>query len=220
MSILSYNDVYIYRENKLIVKNLNFDINKRTIVALIGGSGLGKSTILEAIINKKIIKSGKIIAPKKISYMPQSIDEKEVGLSILELLVLSINKSGYKTSKEEYIRAEKILKELNLLKNKNSIISELSGGELQRFSIARAIYQDYDLFILDEPTSGSDIFTSNEIKSLILKYSKNFNKTIFLATHDINIIKEADFILYIKDDKSYIYNKNEKSFLREIYGDI
>lgn len=217
MSLVKFEQVSINRNKKIIIENLSLELDKGSILAIAGRSGIGKSTVLESFINKKLIKSGKILAPNTISFMPQSIDEKEVGLSVIELITLSKSSKGFFIKKNEYNLAQKVLKELNLEEKKNKLLAQLSGGELQRFSIARAIYQNYNLFILDEPTAGADIKTSLEIKEIISKYAKSKNKTIIYSTHDLNLIKGADYILYIKANGEFIYGKNSKEMLEKLY---
>jgi len=217
MTVVKFDNLSVKRDKKIILENITLELEKGSILAIAGRSGIGKSTVLESFINKKLINSGKILAPKSISFMPQSIDEKEVGLSLIELITLSKANKGIIIKDDEYKIAKKVLTELNLDEKKDSLINQLSGGQLQRFSIARAIYQNYNLFILDEPTAGADIKTSLEIKEIIFKYAKSENKTVIYSTHDLNLIKEADYILYIKADGKFIYGKKSKELLGKIY---
>jgi len=95
-------------------------------------------------------------------------------------------------------KAKKILKDVKILNRSDHFPNELSGGEQQRVSIARALIADTDLILADEPTGNLDFKTSKEIFSLFLKLKK-LKKTIIFATHNRELANRADYKLFISD---------------------
>ena len=93
------------------------------------------------------------------------------------------------------------IKYVGLERRVNHLPNELSGGEQQRVSIARAIITKPLLILADEPTGNLDTKRSKEIIDLLKKYNKEYNQTIILITHDLNVAKEADRIITIEDGK-------------------
>ena len=93
------------------------------------------------------------------------------------------------------------IKYVGLERRVNHLPNELSGGEQQRVSIARAIITKPLLILADEPTGNLDTKRSKEIMDLLKKYNKEYNQTIILITHDLNVAKEADRIITIEDGK-------------------
>ena len=93
------------------------------------------------------------------------------------------------------------IKYVGLERRVNHLPNELSGGEQQRVSIARAIITKPLLILADEPTGNLDTKRSQEIIDLLKKYNKEYNQTIILITHDLNVAKEADRIITIEDGK-------------------
>lgn len=165
--------------DKDVIKDLNFQIKKGEKIALVGSSGIGKTTIVNLILGIEIPDRGEIDNSfKKISVVFQEnrlIDE----LSSLDNLKM--------ISEEDEEKLIYILKELGIddLKKK---VSTLSGGMKRRVAIARGIVFEGDLLILDEPIQGLD---EENRKLVIKKILKNYeDKSILLITHNINDIKD------------------------------
>ena len=170
-------------KDKVILSNINFELQDKEHITIYGESGSGKSTICSRIISGDK-KDEKIINTfKKVSFVSQ---ERIIfnNLNIYENITLG-RKNG-RTKKETIKKVEAILKSLKLDKNIKLNASRLSGGEKQRIAIARAIYQECDLFIADEPFIGLDSKTKNEIVKTIKEKFKNI--AVILVTHDENLI--------------------------------
>lgn len=178
----------------IILKNVSFDCEKNQAIALLGKSGSGKSTLLNCIANYVDYSGNIYINSKKgISFVFQ--DSYMIDyLSIEENIKLP---SIIKDNKEKNIK--RINDELGI-KNINKNINEVSGGEKERIGIARALYVDSDLLLMDEPTGSLDSKNTKIISEIINKLKKD--KLIIFATHDIEFAKScADKILYIENKK-------------------
>ena len=201
--------------NKKIFDNFNFEINKGDSICLIGKSGSGKSTLLEIImtllepseghmlVDGKNILNFKSSWMSKIGYVPQSVYFTDD--SIKKNIAFGINEESI-DEKRIYDSIEKAgLKEFvnNLKDNINYKVGEfgskLSGGEKQRFGIARALYNNPEVLILDEPTSSLD----EQNERLILNQIKTLKKhvTILIATHDEVVKNICDKKLRLNNQK-------------------
>ena len=211
-----------------ILKNISFEIKKGDLVAVLGKNGAGKSTLLKTIAKFLIPKSGSVYCGdidlfklskkefvKKLSYVSQKPTPNE--LNVFEMLLLGRRSYfKFKPSKKDIEEVEKVIKKLNLEKIKLKSTSNLSGGELQKVAIARAVIQKSDIILLDEPTNNLDI--KNQIE--ILKILKSLNKTAILVLHDINLaLRFCDKFIFMKDGK--IAYEGDKSIITpEIIKDI
>ncbi len=196
-----------------LFEKLNIKIKKGDLVALVGPSGSGKSSLLHLIAlldepskgNIKInnISTNKLndeekdkIRREKISIIFQDNnllnDFTTIENVMIPLLIKNINKEEAKN------KAQKILKTVKILDRSQHFPNELSGGEQQRVAIARALIADTNLILADEPTGNLDFQTSKEIFSYFLKLKK-IQKTIIFATHNRELANRADYKLSISD---------------------
>ncbi|WP_311531526.1 ATP-binding cassette domain-containing protein [uncultured Anaerococcus sp.] len=196
--------------NRNIINDLSFDIDKNEIVALIGKSGSGKSTILNMIGLLETIDSGEIkiksqilpdINSKKammirrntINYLFQTyalINHK----TVLENLLISMEYTNLKKSEKlNYIR--NTLKDLGIDNLIESPVNTLSGGEAQRVSLARCILKPGDIILADEPTGSLDPNMSHTVFDILFSLRENYDKTILIVTHDMDLAKNCDRII-------------------------
>ena len=200
-------------ENITLFNQLNIKIKRGELVALVGPSGSGKSSLLHLLAlldepskgNIKIndISTNKLkdeekdkIRREKISIIFQDNnllnDFTAIENVMMPLLIKNINKEEAKS------RAQKILKSVKILERSQHFPNELSGGEQQRVAIARALIAETDLILADEPTGNLDYKTSAEIFSYFLKLKK-IKKTIIFATHNRELANKADYKLSISN---------------------
>lgn len=196
------------------VDNISLSVNKGEFVAIVGASGSGKSTLLHLLGGVDRPTSGKIyIDGNEINNMNNDklaiFRRRQIGivyqfynlipiLTVEENISLPCDLDGNKPDKE---RMNLILKSFGLFERKNHLPNELSGGQQQRTSIARALINNPAILLADEPTGNLDSKSTEEIMSILKMSNRDFNQTIIMITHNLEIAKEADRIITIQDGK-------------------
>lgn len=213
--------VYENQEELDVVRNIDFSLNKGEILAIVGESGSGKTLTCQSIVrinsNNVIVKNGEILFEntnllklsekemvnyrgKKISYIFQDPTNYlnpviKVGDQIIESILLN-EKISKKEAKEKAIKLLEKVEIENAVDRFNSYPLEFSGGQRQRILIAIAIASKPDIIICDEPTSSLDAINQNQILDILNNLRKEYNLSIILITHDINIVEKiADNIV-------------------------
>jgi manganese/zinc/iron transport system ATP- binding protein len=173
--------------------DISFQIPKGLLVGLLGPNGAGKSTLLKAAL--KLIKplSGKITFSGSVAYVPQrETVDWDFPITAEEVVLMGrYGKLGLfgTLRKADREAAAAALDQVGLGAYKHRQISEFSGGQQQRLFIARALVQNADLFLLDEPFAGVDLATERAIMDL-LKRQKELGKTIVIVHHDLPTVEE------------------------------
>ncbi len=197
------------------VDKVNINIKKGDFIVIIGPSGSGKSTMMNMIGALDLPTQGEIFLDEKnIAHLAESelaqIRGKKIGfvfqtfnliptLTALENITLPMIFQGI--DKEERIKkAEKILENVRLTHRKNHLPSELSGGERQRVAIGRALANDPEVILADEPTGNLDTKTSLEVMNIFSDLNKK-GKTVILVTHNLNLLKYGRKVLKLGDGK-------------------
>ena len=196
-----------------LFKNFNIKIKKGDLVALVGPSGSGKSSLLHLLALLDEPSKGKIIIDKQetknlSNNKRDELRRKSISVifqdnnlltdfTALENIMMPLIIKGEK-SKTISEKASKIMKDLKIQNRSNHFPNELSGGEQQRVAIARALIAETKLILADEPTGNLDFKTSKEIFSLFIKLKK-LGKTVIFATHNRELANRADYKLYISD---------------------
>lgn len=196
------------------VDNISLSVNKGEFVAIVGASGSGKSTLLHLLGGVDRPTSGKIyIDGNEINNMNNDklaiFRRRQIGivyqfynlipiLTVEENISLPCDLDGNRPDKE---RMDLILKSFGLFERRNHLPNELSGGQQQRTSIARALINNPAILIADEPTGNLDSKSTEEIMSILKMSNRDFNQTIIMITHNLEIAKEADRIITIQDGK-------------------
>lgn len=199
---------------------VNFSIDKGEFVVILGPSGAGKSTLLNLLGGMDKVTSGDIfIGEEEISkYNEQELTKyraENVGFifqfyNILPTLTVFENVELVKDIVKKPKSAKKILKEVGLEKHATKFPSQLSGGEQQRVSIARAIAKDPLLLLCDEPTGALDSKTGVEVLKLLKKQcdANNGENTVVIVTHNALIAEVADRVIKLKNGKIESNEKN------------
>ena len=192
-----------------VLKKLSYNFKKGKVYSLMGPSGSGKSTLLNLIslidrptngsikfdnvlVNFKENNKNDIFRAKKIGivYQQNNLLPDFTAFENLYLASLSINDN----KKMAMLKAENLLKKIGLSNRSDHFPSQLSGGESQRIAIARAIINDPDIILADEPTGSLDMKTAKDIFAL-LNNQKKRNRLIIFATHNRFFAKKADYLL-------------------------
>ena len=180
-----------YGEN-IALEDLNLNIEVGSLMALVGPNGAGKSTLIKTILKflKQITGEIKINA-KTLAYVPQrnSVDW-EFPTTLFDVVEMGCyGRVGLfkRVSKEEKQKVLKAIEQVGMLEFKDRQISELSGGQQQRAFIARALVQEADIYLMDEPFQGVDSTTEKSIVE-ILKQLKAEGKTIIVVHHDLQTV--------------------------------
>ena len=196
-----------------VLKKISYKFKKGKIYSLMGPSGSGKSTLLNLIslidrpnsgtisIDKKVINfddsnSNDILRANRIGIIYQQ-DNLLPDFTALENIYLASLAAGNK-KKISVTKAKTLLKKVRLLNRSDHYPSQLSGGEKQRVSIARALINDPQIILADEPTGSLDLVTAKEIFK-ILKNQINSNRLIIFATHNRFFANKADCLLEMTD---------------------
>jgi len=196
-----------------VLKKISYNFKQGKVYSLMGPSGSGKSTLLNLISLIDRPTNGSIKFDKNLVNFNEnnkndSFRAKKIGIVYqqnnllpdftafenLYLASLSINDN----KKIAMLKAKNLLKKIGLSNRSNHFPSQLSGGESQRIAIARAIINDPDIILADEPTGSLDIKTAKIIFSLLNKQKKP-NRLIIFATHNRFFAKKADYLLELSD---------------------
>ncbi|KAM9962044.1 hypothetical protein ACTFIR_004926 [Dictyostelium discoideum] len=232
--VINLNNVSRSYGNVKVIEKLNFTINKGTINSLIGSSGSGKTTILKTILGKlkqddgivqvfgkEPCEKGSEIPGSSVGYAPQDVCLYN-EITIEE--TLSFFASIHRMPKDEYIKKRDSLVEILELPSLSKIISELSGGQQRRVSLATALIHSPKLLILDEPTVGVCPLVSSKIWEHLNFLTKNFGVTIIITTHYLQECRSCDNIFLLRNGRilesgppDYLLSKYECSLLEDVY---
>lgn len=207
---IEFKNIEFSYSEKTVIKNFNLSVKKGEKIAIVGRTGAGKTTILNILLRFYDIQKGEILIDEKnIKNIELKELRKDIGI------VLQNSKIFYGTVKENIayglgkIKEEKIIQVAKLTKadtfieklpNKYETIinnENLSEGEIQLITIARAMLRNPKILILDEATSNIDLVTENKIQKSIIELMKG--KTTFIIAHRLSTIKNADKIIYLEN---------------------
>ncbi|MGG7177476.1 ABC transporter ATP-binding protein [Clostridium paraputrificum] len=206
------NKSYLVDKQELkILKNIKCTINKGEFVVILGPSGSGKTTLLNLLGGMDTVSGGNIIINGQVitdyNRKQLSIYRKEkIGFvfqfyNLIPTLTVYENVNLTERMSKESEKAESIIEELGVIHRQNNFPYELSGGEQQRVSIARALCKNPDIILCDEPTGALDSKTGKSVISVLYKICKQKERTVIVVTHNANIAKIADRIIELKDGR-------------------
>ena len=214
--VLEYKDVEIKLDSDLKILGLTLFINKGDFVFLIGKTGSGKSSILKSMYSENKILDGeaiissinlKTITEKSIPFLRRKIGVIFQDFQLLKdrtvykNLEFVLDATGWGNQNEKKDRVENCLQKVHISDLSNKFPSQLSGGQKQKVAIARALLNNPEIIIADEPTGNLDPKSSIEIMNVLEEINQNGN-TIVMATHDFSLLhKFKGRILRCRDGK-------------------
>ena len=213
MAIVTFENVTrVYKSGdheQRALDGVNLSLDEGKFVVILGPSGAGKSTLLSLLGGLDSPTSGKItVCGRDIStltaneladYRASTVGFVFQFYNLIPTLTVHENVTLVKEISKDALSAEKMLREVGLSDHLRQFPSELSGGEQQRVSIARALAKNPKILLCDEPTGALDSETSVLVLKLLLKMAREYGKTIVIVTHNQNIAKMADVVIRVKN---------------------
>lgn len=198
-SPLSVHDVTVAYQRKPVLWDVDFDLPRGGLIGLVGPNGAGKSTLLKAVLDLIPVVSGKMSIfgkpyrdqRQRVAYVPQrSSVDWEFPVSALDVVCMGrYGKLGWfrRVRKRDRQAAMEALEQVGMEAYSQRQISQLSGGQQQRVFLARALVQDAELYLMDEPFAGVDAATEQAI-IVVLRQLRDLGKTILVVHHDLQSV--------------------------------
>jgi cell division transport system ATP-binding protein len=222
--LLNLQNIHIYQDKHLILKDVSLQVNAGDLIYLIGKTGTGKSSFLKALYADLPISEGeaqivgfdlKQIKDKDIPFLRRKLGivfqdfkllpDRTVGKN----LEFVLKATGWKDENEIQSKIDEVLQKVGMHNQAHKMPHQLSGGEQQRVAIARALLNDPDLILADEPTGNLDPQTSVEVMEVLRTINKQ-GKAILMATHDYAIILKYPSKT-LKIDESTVFEVVQKT---------
>lgn len=221
---LDVTDIKLSYQQKVVISNLTFSLDSGDFLAVLGKNGAGKSSLIKSILGEVPLSDGSILIDdvniksfknwKNIGYVSQKFDNFsfEFPITINELLFAS------NTKRAPIYEINQILEKLNIFDIANENINSLSGGQLQRVFIARALVNKPKLLILDEPFVGIDTESSKSLKEILKTLSDNGTTIIIISHNPTECQKLYSHVLLLNTNFSYEFKTKEEFNFTEIEG--
>lgn len=226
MALITCQNVKVGYEGRVVAENINFSVEKGDYLFIIGENGSGKSTLMKTILGLRSVMEGTIrtgdgFRQNEIGYLPQQTSlQRDFPASVKEIVLSGcLNRSGFRPfyCKEEKARAKEMMEKLGILNLQNRCYRELSGGQMQRVLLARALCATEQLLLLDEPIAGLDPRASSEMYELVAKLNQTYGLTVIMISHDMEAaVRYASKILHISQEPLYFGTK--EGYLRSAVG--
>lgn len=202
-------NISVVRGRDTLLEDISFEMRCGELIAIVGANGAGKTTLLRAILGEMRHSGGvtyetcdgKILDKINIGYVPQCLEfDKSSPVSVTDFLLAgqSSRPVWLKAKKERLSEIKESLAEIDCEGLENRTLGELSGGELQRIMLLRALKPMPELLILDEPASGIDTLGSERFYRQVSQLRRDYHMAIAMTSHDLGLVREyADSVLLI-----------------------
>ena len=228
MSLITCKNLDLAYDNKTVLRDLSFQVNRGDYLCVVGENGSGKTTLMKALLGLIKPVSGEIrfccdFHKKEIGYLPQQTDiQRDFPASVWEVVISgSVGKRGFKPfySQKEKALAKESMKTMNITHLKKHSYQDLSGGQQQRVLLARAMCATTSLLLLDEPVAGLDPVVTAEMYRIIKKLNER-GITIIMISHDSDAAMEhASHILHLQHG-SFFFGKKDEYIFSDISSDF
>ncbi len=214
MPLLSCKNVSLAYDGATVATDITFDVNEGDYLCILGRNGSGKSTLIKALAglikpaDGQILYGDKLTA-KQVGYLPQAtVIQRNFPASVREVVLSGTRSLFY--SKKDKQKADEVLQMLGLTDIQKHACSELSGGQLQRVLLARALCASTKLLLLDEPTAGLDKLVTEELYGIVNKLNREQGITVIIISHDIDTsLTDSTHILHM-DHRVLFYGTSDE----------
>ena len=230
--ILNVNDVSFTYKSRNTLKHINFSVKQGELTVILGPNGVGKTTLLKCLNGILSPQKGEILVKgeniramnikeiaTQISYVAQQSESARI--TVFDAVLMGRRPHiNYRVSKDDLKKVDAVIRHLNLSHLSLKYLNEMSGGELQKVCIARALVQQTDLLLLDEPTASLDLKNQTHILGLIRHIIKDHNMAAVMTMHDLNAaMRYADKYIFLKDTTIYSAG-NIRDITPEMVADV
>ena len=224
LEVVNVNKIYGKKDKAFnALSDITLSFEKGTSNAIVGKSGSGKSTLLHILIGLDHPTNGSVLYDGKNILKDMNTDSwrgKNVGIvfqqfflqpndSVIDNVGLPLKLQGI-AKKKRNIKAAEALKKVGLEDRMKSKANDLSGGQKQRVAIARALVDNPSILIADEPTGNLDTENGDAIEQLLFELQKKLGTTLVIVTHDTDLAKRCERVIYLKDGKIEKDTKKDK----------
>ncbi len=226
MSSISIKGLSVSYEKKRVLTNLYMELEGSNIYGVLGPNGAGKSTMFKAILGLVDVNAGTILIDeksidevrKRVVYVPQKNDvDWNFPATVYDIVMMGRyphKKTLERFNKEDHRIVKEALEEVGIINLKDRQIGELSGGQQQRAFIARALCQQADIFLLDEPFVGVDMTTEDQIIAILKKLADQ-GKTLLVVHHDLSSVEEYFDKVILLNQRLIAYGDTVTTFTPE-----
>lgn len=226
-NIVEIQNVSFSYNGQEVLNDIKLDIHRGDYLGLVGGNGAGKTTLLKLILGLLTPKSGTIRLFgqdvrsfkdwSKVGYVPQKATAFDANFPATVEEVVLMGRYGRRglfrrITAEDREKALEAIRQVDMLRYRNTLIGDLSGGEQQRVFIARALAGEPEVIFLDEPTVGVEQNIKNEFYALLRKLNKELELTIVLITHDVESMAHEAMHIACIDHTIFFHDSVDKYF--------
>lgn len=232
--ILSVNELTFLYRNHDVLSEIAFTIDAGEVVAILGPNGVGKTTLLKCL-NRILRPKGGVVnldgedlsrlnlmdIARRVGYVPQRVETGR--LTAFDAVLLGRRPHiGWDITERDLRIVDAVFHRLSMDNLRLSYIDEMSGGELQKVAIARALVQEPKILLLDEPTSSLDLKNQVEILSTIVQIVRQHTIAAVMTMHDLNqALRYADRFIFLKDGQVYAHGDRDivtPAVIQDVYG--